>query len=218
MFDMFFGQVHRSAIGTIWRWRTEFTTAVATGSGVYGLIHLISFVWALTVLTLTGILLVAVPQSRRFFTGRVWCLVARHRLQRLCWEARLHTRSGRLPLVLWIRSTEVGERAFIWCRAGISSEDFTAHTEEIRAACYARDARVTRNTQHSQLVTIDVIRRDTLHATRHVTPHIIPGTVLQRTEAMTGRSRILARRLVASISGWLTVSIPRWLRLRRTPN
>ena len=29
-----------------------------------------------------------------------WCVLARHRLQRLCYEARLHTRSGRLPLIL----------------------------------------------------------------------------------------------------------------------
>ena len=202
MLDMFFGKIHRGAAGTIWRWRTEFTTAVVSGSGVYGLIHLITFIWALTVLAVVGALLAGIGQSRRFLTRRFWCLVTRHRLQRLCWEARLHTRSGRLPLVLWIRPTKVGERAFIWCRAGISSEDFAAHTEDIRAACYARDARVTRNAEHSQLVTIDVIRRDTLHAARHVVPHIIPGTVLQRTEAAASRTRVLARRLIASISSW----------------
>ena len=50
------------------------------------------------------------------------------------------------------------------CRAGICAEDFEAHTGELRAACYARDARVTRNPQWSQLVTIDIIRRDTLAA------------------------------------------------------
>ena len=91
-------------------------------------------------------------------------VLARHRLQRLCYEARLHTRSGRLPLVLWTRPTKVGERLFVWCRAGISAEDFEQHTGELRAACYARDARVTRNSRWSQLVTIDIIRRDTLAA------------------------------------------------------
>ena len=50
------------------------------------------------------------------------------------------------------------------CRAGICAEDFEAHIGELRAACYARDARVTRNTRWSQLVTIDIIRRDTLAA------------------------------------------------------
>src|SRR5690348_18067157 len=40
-----------------------------------------------------------------------WCVLTRHRLQRLCYQARLHTREGRLPLILWIRPTKVGERA-----------------------------------------------------------------------------------------------------------
>jgi hypothetical protein len=205
--DGIFGDVHRSAAGTIWRWRAEFSMAAVAGSGIYGLLHLIGLIWVIMVLTVAGALLGFIPYSRRFLTGRFWCLVTRHRIQRLCWEARLHTRSGRLPLILWIRSTEVGERAIIWCRAGICFEDFEAHTGEIRAACYARDARVARDKRHSQLITIDVIRRDTLHATRHVAPHIISGVVLQRTGAMTGKTRILARRYITGILSWL----------RRTP-
>lgn len=35
--------------------------------------------------------------------------------------------------------------------------------------CYARDARVTRNRRWSQLVTIDIIRRDTLAASNIIT-------------------------------------------------
>ena len=54
----------------------------------------------------------------------------------------MHTRSGRLSLVLWIRPTQVGEAALIWCRAGICFEDLEAHTGEHAAACYAREARV----------------------------------------------------------------------------
>jgi hypothetical protein len=52
----------------------------------------------------------------------------------------------------------------VLCRAGICAEDFDAHKGELRAACYARDARVTRNTRWSHLITIDIIRRDTLAA------------------------------------------------------
>jgi len=106
----------------------------------------------------------AVPVSRRFTVRRFWCVLARHRVQRLCYEARLHTRSGRLPLILWTRPTKVGERSFLLCRAGICAEDFDAHIGELRAACYARDARVTRHPRWSQLVTIDIIRRDPLTA------------------------------------------------------
>ena len=111
----------------------------------------------------------AVPHSRRFITRRFWCVLARHRLQRLCYEARLHTRSGRLPLVLWTRPTKVGERSWVLCRAGICAEDFEAHIGELRAACYARDARVIRNRRWSHLVTIDIIRRDTLAASTTIT-------------------------------------------------
>ena len=121
-------------------------------------------IWAGVILGGLAAVVAAVPHSRRFITRRFWCVLARHRLQRLCYEARLHTRSGRLPLILWTRPTKVGERTWVLCRAGICAEDFEAHIGELRAACYARDARVTRNRRWSQLVTIDIIRRDTLAA------------------------------------------------------
>ena len=111
-------------------------------------------------------LVLGVPHPRRFITRRGWCVLARHRIQRLCYEARLHTRSGRLPLILWTRPTRVGERSWLLCRAGICAEDFEAHIGELRAACYARDARVTRHRRWSHVVTIDIIRRDTLAATQ----------------------------------------------------
>ena len=55
------------------------------------------------------------------------------------------------------------------CRAGISAEDFEDRIGELRAACYARDARATRNRRWSHLVTIDIIRRDTLAASNTIT-------------------------------------------------
>jgi hypothetical protein len=100
-------------------------------------------------------------------------VLARHRLQKLCWEARLHTRSGRLPLIMSIRPTRVGERAHILCRAGICMEDFEAHIGEIRAACYARDARVTRHPRWSQLVTIDIVRHDPLTADKNIPSKVL---------------------------------------------
>ena len=146
-------------------------------------------------------MVLAVPHSRRFITRRFWCVLARHRLQRLCYEARLHTRSGRLPLVLWIRPTKVGERAWVLCRAGICAEDFDAHIGELRAACYARDARVTRNRRWSHLVTIDIIRRDTLAASNTITSPLARLTAhyqhhpLALVPPRTPRRRARARRL-----------------------
>jgi len=157
--------IHRSAAGVAWRWRTELAILTTTAAAVWRLSHLITLTWAAVggglVLAVFGVL----PWTRR----RFWCVLARHRVHKLCWETRLHTRAGRLPLVLWTRPTKVGERLHLLCRAGICAEDFEAHIGELRAACFARDARVTRNTRWSQLVTIDIIRRDTLAATHHVT-------------------------------------------------
>ena len=90
----------------------------------------------------TAVVVTVLPWTRRFIVRRAWCVLSRHRIQRVCFETRMHTRSGRLPLVLRIAPTEVGERALIWCRAGICAEDFEAHAGEIAAACLARQARI----------------------------------------------------------------------------
>jgi hypothetical protein len=162
--DDLFASFHHSTAGTAWRWRTELALLVVLTAALWRLTLLITLTWAAATLAGLVLVLVALPWTRRFITRRFWCVLARHRLHRLCYEARLHTRSGRLPLILWIRPTKVGERAHVLCRAGICAEDFEAHIGELRAACYAREARVTRNRRWSHLVTIDIIRRDTLAA------------------------------------------------------
>src|SRR3984957_20386010 len=163
-----FVRFHRTPAGIAWRWRTELATLAILTTVLWRLSIPITITWAVLVLAVFVGLVAGVPPPRQFITRRFWCVLARHRLQRLCYEARLHTRAGRLPLILWIRPTQVGERAWVLCRAGICAEDFDAHIGELRAACYARDARVTRNRRWSQLVTIDVIRRDTLAASQSV--------------------------------------------------
>jgi hypothetical protein len=159
-----FIKFNHTPAGIAWRWRTELLVLTGLAVIFWRLDTWTSAIWAGVILGGLAAVVAAVPHSRWFITRRFWCVLARHRLQRLCYEARLHTRSGRLPLVLWTRPTKVGERAWVLCRAGICTEDFEAHIGELRAACYARDARVTRNRRWSQLVTIDIIRRDTLAA------------------------------------------------------
>ena len=166
--DAMFVTVHRSAAGAAWRWRTELATLIAAAAALWRLTLLFTLTTAAVILVGLVLVVLAVPGSRRFTMRRLWCVLARHRIQRLCWEARLHTRAGRLPLMLRARPTKVGERVHVLCRAGICAEDFEDRIGEIRAACCARDARVTRNLRWSQLVTIDVIRRDTLAAARHI--------------------------------------------------
>jgi hypothetical protein len=186
-FDRLIVSVHRSPVGIAWRWRTELAVLIflitalialsfisplsGPASSLALLLHVTQcplwvscLIWGTAELAVLIGVLFCLPVTCRFIVARCWCVLARHRFQRLCWEARLHTRAGRLPVVLWVRPTKVGERLFVLCRAGIAAEDFEQHTGELRAACYARDARVTRNTRWSHLVTIDIIRRDTLSA------------------------------------------------------
>jgi hypothetical protein len=164
-----FVKFHRTPAGIAWRWRAELAIAALLTAVLWRLSLLITLTWAGIVLAAALGVAAGVPHSRRFITRRFWCILARHRLHRLCYEARLHTRAGRLPLILWIRPTQVGERAWVLCRAGISAEDFADHTDQLRAACYARDARATRHRRWSHLVTIDIIRRDTLAAANTIT-------------------------------------------------
>src|ERR1019366_8726750 len=166
--DAMFVTVHRSAAGAAWRWRTELATLIAAAAALWRLTLLFTLTTAAVILVGLVLVVLAVPGSRRFTMRRLWCVLARHRIQRLCWEARLHTRAGRLPLVLWTRPTKVGERVHVLCRAGICAEDFEDRIGETRAACCPRAPRVTRTLRWSQLVTTDVIRRDTLAAPRHI--------------------------------------------------
>ena len=164
-----FVKFHRTPAGIAWRWRAELAIIAVLTAAWWRLDTWTTLTWSIILLAVPAGLVLGVPHSRRFITRRAWCVLTRHRLHRLCYEARLHTRAGRLPLILWIRPTQVGERAWVLCRAGISAEDFADRTEQLRGACYARDARATRHRRWSHLVTIDIIRRDTLAASELIT-------------------------------------------------
>ena len=68
----------------------------------------ITALWALITVAAFIAAALLVPYSRRFTVQHYWCLVSRHRLQRVCYETRMHTRAGRLPLIVWIRPTGSG--------------------------------------------------------------------------------------------------------------
>ena len=165
--DRMFVRVHHSAAGSLFRFRTELAAVTAVTAGGWELAKAVTFTWAMVILTATAAVVTVLPWTRRFVIRRAWCVLSRHRIQKVCFETRMHTRAGRLPLVLRIHPTKVGERALVWCRAGICAADFEAHTGEIAAACYARQARVEGNKRWAQLVQVDIVRRDTL-APHHV--------------------------------------------------
>ena len=173
--DRMFVRVHQSAAGTLFRFRTELAALTAATTGGWELAKAVTLAWTVVILTVTAAVLAVLPWTRRFIIDRAWCVLSRHRIQKVCFETRMHTRSGRLPLVLRIYPTQVGVRALIWCRAGICAADFEAHAEEIAAACYARQARVEGNKRWAQLVNVDIVRRDTL-APHHVVSSGLPAS------------------------------------------
>jgi hypothetical protein len=160
--DRMFVQVHRSAAGVLWRFRAEMTACLAAAACIWELDQTVATTWTVVILTVTATVITVLPCTRRQVTRRVCCVLSRHRIHRVCFETRMHTRSGRLPLVLRIFPTEVGERAIIWCRAGICAEDFELNAAEIAAACYARQARIEGHRRWAQIVILDIVRRDTL--------------------------------------------------------
>ena len=170
--DGLFVSFHLSAAGVAWRWRAELALLTVILAALWRLSVLITLAWAALALVGVVLVLVVVPVTRRFLARRFWCVLSRHRLQRVCYETRMHTRTGRLPLILWIRPTRAGVRAHVLCRAGICAEDFTDNAAKIAAACFSRAVQVTRNPNWSQLVTIDIMRGDLLHPRRIIPAHI----------------------------------------------
>lgn len=124
--------------------------------------------WAAVLFAAVAGVLAAVPQSRRVLLVVAGCLVTQTRLRTGLIELRLTTHAGRLPLLLWLAPTPVGERVWLWCRAGVSPEDIADETDGLRSACFAREVRVTRDRRWSSLVVLDVVRRDPLAAGRPV--------------------------------------------------
>jgi hypothetical protein len=92
-----FVKFHRTPAGIAWRWRTELTILTALAAAFWRLDTWTTLTWAGVILGGLAAVVAAVPHSRRFITRRVWCVLARHRLQRLCNEARLYTRSAATP-------------------------------------------------------------------------------------------------------------------------
>src|SRR5215469_11927401 len=181
--DELMRRTRHSAIGTLWRFRTELIILPILIDCVKVVSLVLPRFLAVVAIAAAITVVMVLPWTRRQVIRRAWCVMSRHRIQRVCYETRMHTRSGRLPLVLRITPTEVGERALIWCRAGICAEDFEAHAGEIAAACYARQARISVSKRRAQLVTLDIVRRDTLASHNVITSGLHEGWTVERPDS-----------------------------------
>jgi hypothetical protein len=159
-----------------WRWRTEL---VALAAAIY--------VWTLlngplggegAVIVIVTVIAVVftVPHSRRIVWRRVQCVAARHRLRTCLSQLAVSNRDGRLPWVMWIKPTPVGERAWLWMISGLSVDDIKNRTEALAAACWARETRIERARTRAMFVRVDIVRRDPLGEPRPIDNPLMDDT------------------------------------------
>lgn len=151
----------------LWRRRSEIM--LLAGTVTLGVVAFRAYAWWGFGL-LSG--MVAIPTAfrsgRRRLMAHLLCVYSRHRMRRVFLEVPLCTRSGRIPLVLWITPTPEGEKALVLCRAGICLESFEYFAGEFAAACGGRTARIAPYRDWSNLVTIEIVRREVPAAGRPV--------------------------------------------------
>lgn len=143
----------------VWRWRYELALLAGLATVLTVLVRVLGTEGA--VLVCSGIVgaFGPWPPWHRPFLAVVWHVITPHRLRAGFAQARIVSRHGRIPVILRTTRIPSGERVHLWCPAGTSAEDLRAARGILRAACWARDIRVTRDADHSQLVVVDVIRR-----------------------------------------------------------
>jgi len=141
-----------------WRWRYELGGAVAITAVALVATAVIGW-WTIAAAAGLAIAIAVIPESRRIAVARAWCVITQHRVRTGCAQAWIHSRTGRLPFIVLTTCEPFGERVRVWCRAGVSVADFDAARHLLASACWAQDVIVTSSAKHSQLVTLDVIRR-----------------------------------------------------------
>lgn len=184
-------------IGLVIRARAELVLLGGGWATDYWLSSLLGPVWAGVTLASVLALALGVRPIGRHLTSRAWCVLDRHRL-RLCLrqtKVRTMNMDGSLPLLLWARPTAIGERVWLWVRAGSSPEDIEDALEYIAPACYARSARTQAVRRLTTLVVLDIIRRDPLSKSTPITSplarltSLVTGAVrTEGTEAITPAS------------------------------
>lgn len=111
---------HRSVVAVVAGVLLRYLPEIVAGLGLVWLWAALADVLgdrpAAVVLVAVGGLLVWWAPSRRVLAAVAGCVVTRHRLRTALVELRLTSRAGRLPLVLWLGPTPVGEGS--GCGAG----------------------------------------------------------------------------------------------------
>jgi hypothetical protein len=156
------GTVARAnVIVAAWRWRYEIAAAAGLAEPWIAL-PTVAAAGLTAALAVALALTASFRRGRRFLVDRLWCIVTPHRVRSACAQAWIHSRYGKLPVILLTRSQPFGQRVYLWCRAGVSATDFSSARDLLTGACMATDVRISRHSRYAHLVALDVIRRKDL--------------------------------------------------------
>ena len=142
----------------LWRWRYELAIAAAITLLLAWLTTTVGADATVAISSVVTALLFGWPPARRRILARAWCVITPHRFRLACAQARVHTRRGRLPAVVWCAHKSYGEQLLVWCPAGITAVDLLAARLVIAGACFATDVQVLAHCTRRQLVVVAVIR------------------------------------------------------------
>lgn len=161
-----------------WRWRYELVSGAGLTAALLTLRHaagMAGLIGAVATLVTAASLIAVWPPARRMVVSRAWCVITPHRIRTGCAQAWVHSRDGKIPVVLLTRARASGQRVWVWCRAGTSPQDLESARAQLAAACWAREIRVAPSPRYAHLAVIDVIRGPAQRAPL-VTPRTISGS------------------------------------------
>jgi hypothetical protein len=148
-----------SILGLAWWWRHELGIALGLAAGLYLLARAAGSGRTVLGVAVAIVLFGLWPVTRRAVTAVAWVIITPHRLRVGFVRAHLHARNGRLPTILRTSQQPFGERVLVWCQPGTAAADFRLARGILAAACWVTAIRVSTDEWHTNLVTIDVIRR-----------------------------------------------------------
>lgn len=154
------GTVSRANLLVVsYRWRYELSAVGAVAANLLVLGPATGAKVIAAIATLIGAV-ACWPTGRRVLVARLWCIVTPHRVRVGCAQAWIHSRDGKIPIVLITRRRPFGERVYLWCRAGTTAFDFSSASALLAGACWAQDVRVACHPRYTHIIALDVIRRE----------------------------------------------------------
>ena len=142
-----------------WRWRYEIALVSGLAAGLAAAISSFGAVPTIIAVIVVALTILCWPPARRFAADRAWCIITPHRVRAGCVEGLIYSSRGKIPIILWTSHQAFGERVSLYCRAGTTADDFVSARTVLAAACWAQDVAIFVDPRHTQLVTLDVIRR-----------------------------------------------------------